>query len=101
MTVTVTVWVDSANMFWFAESDQEGDANAIRVVVGGLVGVFAALAMGTLFIYARKDPQKFKKYASSFLFNEVQKRNACVPVLEVSLFNPHMIKVDTHECRLL
>ena len=76
MTVTVTVWGDSANMFWFAESDQEGDANAIRVVVGGLVGVFAALAMGTLFIYARKDPQKFRERASSLLLNEVAQKHA-------------------------
>ena len=78
MTVTAAVilYGDSTNLFWIADGDEKGDANAIRVVIGVLVGVFAALAMGTLFIYARKDPQKFREIASSLLLNEVAQKNA-------------------------
>ena len=43
----------------------------IKWAVGGLIGVLAAVGMGTMIVYARKDPDKFRDMAASFLLNEI------------------------------
>ena len=47
------------------------ESHVVQLVFGGLAGALFAAGLLSLLVYAKRDPQRFKKLIGSFLMNEI------------------------------
>ena len=59
------------------------EGSLLQRVVGGLIGALFVAGLLSLLIYARRDPNRFKKLIASFLMNEVPHLHTARPCIRV------------------